>query len=214
MGLVRSIIVFNGGSAGDFLKSVCIEQLMASSIHTPDQNGMIELDNYYFKIITGSNDADLEKIDHSKLQQIENTHYYHEFYRSLTNNIFYIDYPENLQTLIFESYFKKRCDSNYEKMYQQHLPLIPENIRHLVTVDNIEKILNRLWFRNIRSWRSVESLTKIQFSEILTYNTLTTIVEKIIQQPLSDPERLRLSYQQWADKNLDLIDRCTPSEII
>jgi hypothetical protein len=206
--------VFNGGSAGDFLKSVCIEQLLASSIYTLDQNGMIDFDHHYFKNITGSNNASLDQIDYSKVQQIENTHYYHEFYRSLTNNIFYIDYPEKLQTLIFESYFKKRYDNNYEKMYQYHLPLITANVRHLVTVDNIKKVLNRLWFRNIRSWRSVEFLTSIQFSEILTYDTLAPIVEKIIQQPLSDPERLKISHQRWIDKNLDLIDFCIPSEII
>ena len=175
---------------------------------------MIELDHYYFKNITGSNDATIEQIDYNKVHQIENTHYFHEFYRSLTNNIFYIDYPENLQPLIFESYFKKRCGGSYEKMYQDHLPSIPANLRHLVTVDNVEKVLSRLWFRNIRSWRSIKFLTSIQFCEILKYNTLAIIVEKIIQQPLTDPEKLRMSHQQWADKNLDLIDRCTPSEII
>ena len=205
MDLIRSIIVFNGGSAGDFLKSVCVEQLSSNSIHTLNHDGMINFDHHYFKHTTGCDNVILCQLDRSKIHQVENTHYYHEFYRSLASNVYYIDYPEKLQSVILESYFKKRCNNDHAKLYQDHLPLISTALQHLITTENIKKALNILWIRNIRSWRKIPSITKINFEEILVYDTLITIVEKIIQQPLPSPQRLKMSYQQWIDKNSDLI---------
>ena len=205
MDLIRSIIVFNGGSAGDFLKSVCVEQLSPNLIYTLNHSGMVNFDHHYFKDITKCNNVIPGQIDYNKIYQVENTHYYHEYYRSLANNVFYIDYPEKLQSVIFESYLKKLKNNDCAKLYQDHLPLFPTALQHLITIENIKKSLSILWIRNIRSWREIPSITKINFEEILVYDTLITIVEKVIQQPLTNPQRLKISYQQWIDKNFNLI---------
>jgi hypothetical protein len=214
--VITSIIIFNGGAAGDFLKAICVEQLLGPK-HVLDGNGMIDFDHHHLKDVTESwyTNKNQLMIDYDKLCAVENTHYYHECYKSLANNLFYIDYPDHLQPLIFKLYVKKRYNNNLDSLIQQHQSTIPKQLQHVVTVNNIESMLNILWIKNLRNWRKTSGLTKINFEDMLSYDNLEKVVEKIIQQPLSNPAQLKTTYQNWIDNNPELVNFfCSPSEII
>lgn len=219
MGPIQSILVYNGGSAGDFLKSVCIEQLGQGSIHTLTDKGMTEFNHHYFKFLTAQwfedNYQRPLEVNDSKIYKVENTHYYHSSYKQITNNIYYIDYPNELQPLVLKSYVKKRWDNDYQKLFQQHFVSLPKNLRKFVQTENIEKVLNVLWIKNLKIWRSEPGLKRINFQDLLDYKSLKFVVEEIIQQPLLDPDQLQISQQRWVSKNQDLVNFFrTPSDII
>lgn len=210
MGSIQSIIVFNGGSAGDFLKAVSIEQLEQKSVHTLTNKGMIDFKNHYFKRITAQwyTNGFQQPIDinNNKVYKVENTHYYHKSYSQVADNIFYIDYPEEMQMLIIELYIKKHWDNDYQKLLQYHTESLKENLKKFVQTENIVKVLNVLWTRNLKTWRKEPTLKKINFQDLLNYDTLKSVVENIIQQPLSSPTRLLISYQKWIAKNQKLVN--------
>jgi hypothetical protein len=199
--------MFNGGSAGDFLKAACLEQLHGIN-YVLDSNGMVNFNNNHLKNVTKSwyTNKNLVEIDHKKLYAVENTHYYHERYRSLANNLFYIDYPDHAQPLIFKLYIKKKYHNNLADVIQWHLSTIPKQLQHVVTVDNIESMLNTLWIKNLRSWRKTPGLIKINFEDILSYNSLVAVVEKITQQPLADLAQLKTTHQKWINNNPELVN--------
>lgn len=208
MEYIKSIIIFNGGAAGDFLKSVCVQQLHQPFVYSLHDSGMVNFKNHYFKNITSqwSKNSCLSQIDYNKVYCVENTHYYCEFYTQLTNNLFYIDYPKKMQSLILKTYIKKRWNNNYYSLWQHHLPSIPEKLQHTVTIDNIEKILNLLWIKNIRTWKNISHLKKIKFEDIISYNALSLVVAELLQQPVPNPAQLKIAHRLWIDKNSNLIN--------
>lgn len=208
MGPIQSILVYNGGSAGDFLKTVSIEQLGQGSNHTLTDQGMIEFDHHYFKFITSQWYDDKYQhpieIDNSRVYGVENTHYYHESYFQITDNIFYIDYSEELQPLILDLYVKKRWNNDYQKLLKLHESSLPENLRKFVQTENISKVLNVIWIKNLKLWRAA-GIKRIDFQDLLNYDSMASTVERIIQQPIVDAELLQKTYQSWIDKNHSLV---------
>lgn len=219
MGPIQAIVIYNGGSAGDFLKSVCLEQLGQGSNHTLTDKGMTEFNHHYFKFLTAQWFEDNYQcpmhFSDVNVFKVENTHYYHDSYKQITNNIYYIDYPEELQPLILESYVKKRWNNNYQQLFQRHAASLPKNLRKFVQTENIEKVLNVIWIKNLKAWRLESGLKKINFQDLLSYESLKSVVEDVIQQPLLDPDQLRISQQRWVSKNQDLVNFFrTPRDII
>ena len=108
---VRSIIIYNGGAAGDFLKSVCIDQLGASADYEINSEGMMESRQHYFKdfVETCYNNGpnSISQLDYSQTSPVENSHFYFESLQSVTDSLFYIDYPDQLQSEILKLYRKK-----------------------------------------------------------------------------------------------------------
>lgn len=218
MGPIQSIIVYNGGSAGDFLKSVCVEQLGYGSVHTLTNKGMTEFSHHYFKYLTDCWCAEKFqqpiKIDNTLVYPVENTHYYNDCYKQITDHVFYIDYPEESQSLIIELYIRKRWQNDYSGVLRHHRTAIPKHLQKFVKMENIIPVLNTLWIKNLKTWRSSE-LKKIDICQLLDYNLLVSTVEDIIQQPLIDPVQLKTTYQKWIDKNQDLVNFfCIPRDII
>ena len=219
MGPIQSIIVYNGGSAGDFLKSVCVEQLHRGSVHTLTDKGMTEFSNHHFKYLTDRWYREQFQqpldIDNNKVYQVENTHYYNECYHQITHNVFYIDYPDESQPLITELYIKKRWLNDYQKVLDNHKKSLPEHLQKFVKIQNIVPVLNTLWIKNLKTWRSCPGLKKIDICQLLSYDSLVPIVEDIIQQPLLDAVQLKTTHQKWIDMNQDLVNFfCMPKDII
>lgn len=218
MGPIQSILIYNGGSAGDFLKSVSIEQLGQGSIHTLTNKGMIKFDHHYFKFITAQwysdNYCAPVVVDNSKVYKVENTHYYHESYFKITDTIFYIDYPDNLQPLILDLYVKKRWNNNPQKLLEQHKQSLPEKLQKFVQVENLPKVLNVMWIKNLKVWRSLPQVQRIDFRDLLNYDSMALVVGKIIQQPIVDVKLLQKSYKQWIAKNHDLVNFFRTANVI
>ena len=93
-------------------------------------------------------------------------------------------------------------------IYQYHLQRLPINLRRFITVDNIEQALEKLWLKQLKIWRTTAQLKLIQLADLMRHESLVPVVEQIIQQPLLDPDKLRITHQQWLDKNSELIGLC------
>jgi len=204
---ISAIICFNSGSAGDLLLALCLSQLNPSYACFLDANGAINLKKQYFKEITKqiyykhNTPAD---IDFNKVNPIENTHYYLDFYTDIAKTLYYINYPDNYQIKILESVKKKRHGDSWINFLEYNKQFLPEFAKQKVTVDNVIEIFSKRWNRNLLVWRANSHMIPINFLDFFNATKMQNIVEKIINQPVIYNEVFQTTYQSWLEKNQDL----------
>jgi hypothetical protein len=209
MSTIRSIIVFNGGSAGDFLRTVCLEQLDNFGRYSINHVGMIatSLEDNYFKELCKRQQKtnQLQTLDQARCFAIENAHTYYDWFRDLTANLFYIDHDDSISTQVAQAFVDKRTPDNFESWVQRIMPNhTPPSMLSQITQDNFADILSIFWKRNIREWQSNPALTPIPFRDLFDLSSLTHWVEQLCGQPISNPDQLSATHQAWLSKNSKL----------
>ena len=202
MQTIQSIICFNPGSAGDLLKSLCIEK----SQYQLESHGGVLIKNEYFKNISKKiyyQSATWHDIDLELLYPVENTHFYIDFYHKIANNIFYINYPNHLQAEILNTVKQKRHHDDWGKFIAWHLYSIPEQLKKYVTVETVEDIFNIMWLKNLRGWQN-NNLIPIELSDFFNYNKMQNIVEKVSGKKIQNINEFDLTYFDWIKSNNNL----------
>jgi len=207
MQAVSAIICFNSGSAGDLLRSLCLDQLTDAADYHLDSNGAVNLEKQYFKEITKQiyyQQRVRDDIDLTQVTAIENTHYYLDFYPELTQRIYFINYPDHYQVKILESVKKKRHNNSWENFLESNREYLPEFARDRATINNVIDVFGRRWQQNLKGWRNTAGMIPIEFTDFFDSKKMQLIVETVIAGPLTDPVAFLAAHQQWLEKNQDL----------
>jgi len=207
MSTIQSIICFNGGSAGDFLKICCLHQLGINIPYTVDSNGTAHLNIHYFKSICQdiyNKAATKDQIIISQTYKIENSHYYHDFFVDMATNLFFIDYPDLIKLEIIKTYVKKRQKNNAQNLVDKILLELPAGFANKINTDNIYDVCNIRWSRNLKNWQNNKQLQSIQLADIVNRQRFPYVVETVTGQQLTNLSQLYNMYDEWADKNKEL----------
>jgi len=209
MSSIRSIIIFNGGSAGDFLRTVCLEQINSFDRYSIDDNGMIEtaLDDNYFKELckTQQQTDQSQTIDPDRCFEIENAHSYFDWFGTMTTNLFYIHYEDSKTPAVVQAFANKRKQSEFDNWIQKIMPShVPTVLLSQINQNNFVDALGIFWKKNIQQWQANSMLTPIPLQDLFDLTALTKWVERLCNQPLSNPKQLSDTYQAWLNKNLRL----------
>lgn len=210
MGLIRSIIVFNSATGGDFLTSLCWSQLAGTSgSFRQEDSGRMNLNNRYFKDITTKMyhepGINLE-FDPAQMHLVENSHYWLNVYNEIADQCVFIDYPEQIQSYIMQIYLEKVFGNDKQKMLERNMPHQQSFIAKKISVDNVEKILNIHWQKNIRAWRCNSNMLPIQLADFFDYQKMQSVVCQLIGHELVDEQKFEQIYNNWLSKNNKL--RC------
>ena len=200
MQTIQSIICFNPGSAGDLLKSLCIEK----SQYQLESHGGVLIKNEYFKNISKKiyyQSATWHDIDLELLYPVENTHFYIDFYHKIANKIFYINYPNHLQVEILNAVKHKRYHNDWNEFIAWHLYSIPEQLKKYVTVETAADVFNIMWLKNLRGWQNNNNLIPIELSDFFNYNTIQNVVEKVSGKKIQNINEFNLTYYNWIKSN-------------
>jgi hypothetical protein len=198
-------VCFNGGSAGDFLIALCAPQ--NNNMYQIDDNGCVRIHNHYFKNITEKTykkTLTIDDLDVSKLLRVDNSHFYHKFYNNLANEIYYINYPDNLNSTIVQTYIDKRHAGNLESFFNQHIYSIPNTIRQKVNLNNAKQTFEIMWLKNLRSWQQELTLKSINFQDFFDIKKTQQLVEQLTQSSIANEELFLNTYQTWLNKNRNL----------
>lgn len=211
---VRSIIIFNGGSAGDFLRTVCLEQLQGFDRYQIDANGTIRTslgDNYLKELCKAEQrTTQRQPLINDCCASVENAHSYHSWFHELTNNLFYIHHDDADTLAIVRTFIQKRAESNIDLWIKQTMPRhIPETIIAKINQENFDNVLSIFWKKNIQEWQSNSLLTPIPIRDLFNIVKLTKWVETLCGQPLSNPTQLANTHQMWLNKNSILLTSLT-----
>lgn len=204
MPTIKSIIIFNGGSCGDFLQAVCLEQIYQQSTHVLyNNNSTIQVKNQYFKHFCGDtyHKNTTDKLDFSKTFPVENSHYYLDFFADSNSQLFYIDYPDSAQGLITQCYLEKRMSNSVEKFYNEHIKHIPQTLQHKIDPLNIVNAFDVQNKKNLTLWRHNPQMRSIPISSLFDIELLIPVVETVCQQPLANVDMLQTTQTQWVNAN-------------
>lgn len=205
---ISSIICFNSGSAGDFLLTLCLSQLDSQGEYYIDNNGAVNLHTQYFKDITRDifyGHSAKENIDFTKVRKVENTHFYLDWYPHMCENMFYIDYPDNLQYKILEAVKKKRHKNSWRNFLQYNKIYLPNYFQGKLTEKDVINVFVKQWNKNLTGWRCNPLMTSISFLDLFEIKNIKTIIQTINRQPCRDIETLKTIHANWLEKNQDLI---------
>jgi hypothetical protein len=205
---IKSIIIFNSATAGDFLTALCWSQLFeSSSLYEQQTTGRVMLKSSYFKKITQkiyhSNQHNVE-FDYTKIYPVENSHYWLDCYLTMADHCVYINYPVELQQNIFDIYLEKVCNNNLQNMIDINLLNQHPYIASKMNVDNVQKIINIHWRKNVAAWQLNKNLTAIELEDFFDRSRLINIVETLIGQPISCIDKFNSIYHNWLAYNSKL----------
>lgn len=209
MSIIQSIIIFNGGSAGDFLRTVCLEQLDNFDRYSVNSTGMIvtSLEDNYFKELCKRQQKTNQQhsLDFDRCLTIENAHCYYDWFQDITTNLFYIHHDDSISTKVAQAFVDKRKPDNFDSWVQRIMPNhTPPSMLSQINQDNFADILSIFWKKNLRDWQSNSALTPIPFKDLFDSASITQWVERLCNQPISDPDRLANTHQAWLNKNSTL----------
>lgn len=206
MSLVQSIIIFNGGSAGDFLRIASLEQLTGFNRFRIDDNGTARslLQDNYFKEFCKAEQRTQQRqvLDPDRCFEIENAHSYHPWFQELTTNLFYIKYNEEDALPVINAFICKRLEADFNLWVKLTMPpQTPSVLLDKITLDNFSNVLSIFWKKNMSEWDLNSSLTPIPFRDLFDLPKLSKWVERLCGQPLRDPAQLAKTHQAWLNKN-------------
>jgi len=205
---LKSIICFNGGSGGDFLKAMCLTHFDTTVLGKIDNNGMIEFDDHYFKLQCQEYykaQFDWTTIDQQRVLPVDNSHYCFDWFDKIFSSIYFIDYPDNITHVIVDTYINKRFQGNKDRFIKVSLDKMPIQLQKIIPDNNRLPAIEKTWIRNQRAWRNTPIMHPIKLIDLFDLNKIKLIVKEITQQDLVSPERFECLYHQWIEKNQHLL---------
>ena len=163
--------------------------------------------NMYFKKITQESFYNPKKkinFDFSQVFQVENSHYWLDQYSNIANRCVYINYPSEIQQDIMQIYIEKVFDNSVQKMLDYSIVDQTPYIASKMNVDNVIKILNIQWLKNINAWKQNNQLTAIELKDFFIKSKIESIVEMLIDGKISNQQKFNELYSNWVGTNSKL----------
>jgi len=200
------MICYVGGTGGDFLKTLCLQQFKSDIKieHNITDTGLVLHNRQYFKDITldyYNNKIDSEIVDWSQVDPVENSHYYFDWFATLTDQFYYIDFPESATTGIIDVYVSKRHQGNLMHFVETHKHTLPPGLQDKVTEKNARQFFSVLWSKQIRIWKTMPNMHAIELCNFFNRQNLIDIVQQLTQQPVQDFDQFDQTFTTWIEKN-------------
>jgi len=209
---LKSIICFNGGAGGDFLKAICLTQFDTLSLGKIDNNGMVEFNDHYFKQKCQEyyeTPFDWTTIDLGQVLPVDNSHYYFDWFSNIASSIYFIEYPDNMTNIIVKTCIDKRFRGNQDEFIKTSLIKLPLELQKIIPENKQLDAIGKTWIRNQNEWRTTTGMRPIKLVDLFDLHKLKLIVKEITQRDLVFLEQFKYLYYQWIQKNQHLLNAHT-----
>ena len=205
---LKSIICFNGGAGGDFLKAICLTQFDTPVTCKIDHTGMVEFDDHYFKQKCQEcyeNPFDWTTIDQQQVLPVDNSHYYFDWFNEITSSIYFIDYPDTMTDIIVKTCIDKRFRGNKDQFVKISLANMPLELQKIIPEHKQLDAIAKTWIRNQHDWRKITNMHPVKLANLFDLNKLKLIIKEITQKDLVSLDLVEYLYYQWIQKNQRLL---------
>ncbi len=211
---IQSIICYVGGSGGDFIKTLCVQQFDLDNSVKCDitDTGMVLHNRRHFRDVCVDyfKDSSIvpDMLDWSKVDLVENSHHYYDWFPKVAKNLYYIDFPELATANIIDVYVSKRHQGNLMQFVEKHKQTLPDWAQQRITEHNAQQFFSTVWLKQLRAWRSMPNLEAVALADFFDRQRLISLVERLTQQPVRDFVRFDQTFTTWAEKNAELVKLC------
>lgn len=197
---IESIICFNGGSAGDMLKGLCLANLNQDQ-HYVDHNGMVELVHDFKDMCQQLYYNPSLAINLSNCSPVENTHYWLEIFPTIARHCWYINYDDNINGTIVDEFIRKRNNNDLQVLIDRQLRGYPEKLLKKINPTNARTAFCTMWLRSLHSWRQNPQLIAIEFADFFDIAKLKKVVAEVSGSDIVDHSKFEKIYYEWLNKN-------------
>jgi hypothetical protein len=209
MSHVKSVICYNGGAGGDFLKALCLTQFSTQLFFTVNDTGMVCFSQpHFFKDqceLYFKNPFDWTTIDQSQIQPVDNTHYYFDWFSNIFQKIYYIDYPDSMTNVIFNTFINKRHQGNKEQFINIAWSNFSDHWKKVITRSNVLLAVEKNWTNNQRRWRNTPNMHAINLIDLFDLSKIKMIVSEVIQNDLNNLDQFEQVHSCWVEQNQNLL---------
>lgn len=201
---VQSMICYVGGTGGDFLKTLCLQQLdLNTSVECNiTDTGLVLHNRRYFRdICVDYKNVVPNILDWSQVDPVENSHYYFDWFVELAEKFYYIDFPESAAVGIVDVYIAKRHQSNLMHFVEAHKQTLPVWAQQRVTEHNARQFFSTLWLKQVHIWKTVPNMQTIALADFFNRQNLINVVQQLTQTPIRDFDKFDQTFTTWTEKN-------------
>lgn len=205
----KKIIIFaQGGTHGDFLYSCCL-LVTGNRKNTINQTGRIDLKNSKFKKNNLNSYQKGKKldIDTRSGDRIEMCHIWHEEFKKLPADFYYIHYEHEQIELIKKIFLEKVFDGNKDLAIDNVKKYLPDTLAKKITKYNIDDVLTIFYKNSIKKYKQQPNIKAIQITDLYNFDSLVAILKKMNIYQTAKSNELKHFHKQWTDKNKEYIEQ-------
>jgi len=170
--------------------------------------GRTSLRNHYFKTLCEL-DHNKDKNNHvipgelelDKVNAIENSHYYLNWFALIAHRIYFIDYPDHCVPGVVEVFIQKQHQGDVKNFIEVNRETLPVWAKDKLTEQNFLEIFSLLWLKQLKIWRLQSGLKPIMFKDFFNPQIFQSIVKQVIGRPIVDIEQFDSTYSDWIQHN-------------
>jgi hypothetical protein len=203
------MICYVGGTGGDFLKTLCLQQLNSDVLVECDitDTGLVLHNRRYFRDICVdyyNNNTVSHNLNLSQVDPVENSHYYFDWFPNLVEKFYYIDFPESATVGIIDVYVTKRHQHNLMHFVEAHKQTLPDWAQQRITEHNAYQFFSAMWVKQLRKWKAMNNMQAINLADFFNRQNLINIVQQLTQQPVKNFDKFDYTFTRWTEKNISL----------
>lgn len=191
-----AIILYQGGSAGDFIKALCNSQITGIDL-LKMKGSRVALDNWSFK----------DTPDYNGVYVIENTHRLDIIEAWPESDWYWISVPYQSCSIVAKWLATKTDCVDFQEFRVKHVGWINGLERQNGPIDswkdfiNIETQTIHGWMHAMHEYTKDKPFKIIPFMDIIDRDACVSIIETITKQSLAYPELYLRQHEMWSSLN-------------
>ena len=204
------IILFNGGSHGDFLKASCECMLFGKKIKLSSIGQVLIKSKFKNDSIKMWREGKRTSLKKGNYDHVEVGHVWHDEFKKFPSKFYYINYPKKINSILINELIKKPFKNeitNAIEYYKNKIKIFPKNFNKHITSKNFIQMLEILQLKNLEKFKNVPNIQKIDITELYEYNNIIKLLKRIGCYNAKNESMYQRYYYHWQERNSKFIEK-------
>ena len=206
----KIIILFNGGSHGDFLKASCEQMLFGKVIKINSVGQALVTSKFKNDAMNMWREGKKTSFKKSNYDHIEVSHVWYSEFEPFPSKFYYINYSKKINSTLFDILIKKPFKNNITnaiKYYKNKMKFFPKNFNKHVTSKNFIQMLEIIQLKNLEKFKKVPNIQKIDITELYEYDSMIKLLKRMNCYNAKNEIMYQRYYYHWKERNSKFIEK-------
>ena len=204
------IILFNGGSHGDFLKASCECMLFGKKINLSLIGQVLIKSKFKNDTMKTWHEGKKISLKSSNYNHVEVGHVWYDEFKQFPSKFYYINYPKKVNSVLIDILIKKQFKNkitNAIKYYKDKTKFFPKNYGKHITPKNFIQMLEILQLKNLEKFKNVPNIQKIDIIELYEYDNMIKLLKRMNCYNAKNEIMYQRYYYHWKERNSKFIKK-------
>ena len=204
------IILFNGGSHGDFLKASCECMLFGKKISLSLIGQVLIKSKFKNDTIKTWHEGKKTSLKSGNYNHVEVSHLWYDEFKQFPSKFYYINYPKKVNSALIDILIKKPFKNeitNAIKYYKDKIKFFPKNYDNHITPKNFVQMLEILQLKNLEKFKNIPNIQKIDIIELYEYDNMIKLLKRMNCYNAKHEIMYQRYYYHWKERNSKFIEK-------